>query len=87
MASRVRLALLHRSALFRRCLASVLREEDLWEVRDLDHRSDELHKTLVDEHCDVLVIDLNLPDNLAVDLIQHIHKQRESKAKVVVLVR
>lgn len=83
----IHLKILHRNRLFRECLASVLSEGERFRVTEVDHaESDRLISALEKERVDAVLIDLDLPEGLAVGLTQQI-QQQGSSAKVILFAR
>jgi DNA-binding NarL/FixJ family response regulator len=80
----VRLGIIHRNRLFRECLASVLSEDDRFQVTDLDHRDPDYLKGIEEQGLGMVLIDLNLPEQLAVGLTQQI-RQCAARVKVILL--
>jgi DNA-binding NarL/FixJ family response regulator len=84
MTRAVRLGIIHRNRLFRECLASVLSEDDRFQVTDLDHRDPDYLKGIEEQGLGMVLIDLNLPEQLAVGLTQQI-RQCAARVKVILL--
>ncbi len=80
----VNLKILHRNRLFRECLESVLAEDQRFDVQSIDHTDPDLLDTFDQGESDVFLIDLNLPDGLAVELTRRI-RQRIERAKLLLL--
>jgi DNA-binding NarL/FixJ family response regulator len=80
----IRLKIIHRNRLFRECLESVLAEDQRFDVQSVDHTDGVEMETLDQEECDVFLIDLNLPGELAVDLTQRIRRRLDG-AKLLLL--
>lgn len=78
------MAIVHRHRLFRECLISALSEADQLHVIDVDCSVPGYLPTLERERPDVVVVDLNLPGQQAIDLTRHVRQHVES-AKVIVL--
>jgi DNA-binding NarL/FixJ family response regulator len=85
MSNRRHLLVFHRNCLFRDCLASFLTHNRDFEASSVDHmRSDQVDDLLRDT-ADVLLLDLNLPDNMAVEIAQAV-KDGQLDTKVIILV-
>ena len=84
MKDSLRLAVVHRHRLFRECLTSALSDDEWLHVVDLDHTAKGYLEVLEEPPPDVVVIDLDLSDRLALDLTRHIRERIES-ARVIVL--
>ena len=80
----VRVQCLHHRRLFRECLLSIL-ESRQFVVRAADHSTWDFRKQLYEWRPDVILIDLNLPERLTVEIAQHVKTYLEG-VKVVVLV-
>ncbi len=80
----IHLRIIHRNRLFRECLASVLSDGQRLEVRDIDHAEPGFLEALTKQPPDVVLIDLNLPDQLAPELTQHIREHLD-RSKVILL--
>jgi two-component system nitrate/nitrite response regulator NarL len=84
MTRAIHLAILHRNRLFRECLASVLSEDKRFQLTDLDHSDPDYLKSIQEEGPGVVLIDLELPEQLAIELTQHV-RERVPAAKVILL--
>jgi DNA-binding NarL/FixJ family response regulator len=80
----IHLKIIHRNRLFRECLESVLAEDQRFHVQIVDHTDPRELETFDREESDVILIDLNLPGQMAVDLTQRI-RQRLDRAKLLLL--
>ena len=84
MRKTIRLQIFHRSRLFRDCLAAAFSEDDRFEVLDA-HQTDFDHAGQADPTFPhVILVDLDLPDRLALDLT-HRAVQRGGDTKIIVL--
>jgi DNA-binding NarL/FixJ family response regulator len=73
----------HRNRLFRECLAQVLSQSSDHKIRPAEHEPANLSQLLSDSHVDVILVDLNLPNNCTLQLIEEAVKH---ETKVVILV-
>lgn len=80
----VHVKIIHRNRLFRECLVSVLADDPRFDVRAVDHADARQLELLEEEQSDVILIDLNLPDQLAVELTQRLCPRQEP-AKLLLL--
>jgi len=80
----IRLKIIHRNRLFRECLESVLAEDQGFDVQSVDHADPDALASFDQEESGVFLIDLNLPDELAVELTQRI-RGRMDRAKILLL--
>lgn len=81
-----RIAVLHRNCLFRDSLVTFLRSTSRYEGLSIDHTSAEFDEAeLIQVQADVFLVDLNLPNNLAIRIAQLLqgHAPRQ---KLIVLV-
>jgi DNA-binding NarL/FixJ family response regulator len=88
MAGVIQLKVIHRNRLFRECLALVLAEagsNTQFRAAALDHADAQALQSLAHDQTDVLLIDLCLPEDLAVELTQYA-REHAPGAKVVMLV-
>ncbi len=65
-----RILILHRNVLFRDCLSNYLRTVRNDEAVSLDHTQVNGIEEIVADNADLILLDLNLPDNLAIDLVK-----------------
>ena len=65
-----RFLILHRNALFRDCLSNYLRTDHNDEATSLDHTQVNRVEDIVSDDIDLILLDLNLPNNLAIDLVR-----------------
>lgn len=80
-----RILVFHRNQLFRDCLTAFLHAQLGYEALAVDHSETELADGLLREHADLLLLDLDLPDGLAVEITRAVH-DRDLATKVIVLV-
>ena len=85
MESRKRFLVLHRNQLFRDCLRTFLVNECGHEVMSLDHTSVDPSEQLLVSPPDVVLVDLNLPEGLSVE-ISRAAIRGQSETKVIILV-
>ena len=79
----IHLKILHRNRLFRECLVSVLSEGQRFRVTEVDHADSEHLISLIEEdRADAVLMDLDLPEQLAIGLTQQL---RECTARVKVI--
>ena len=84
MTRAIRLAIVHRNRLFRECLASVLSDGKRFRLTDVDQTDPNYLKSMQEQDPDVILIDLGLPEQLAVGLTQHI-REGVPRAKMILL--
>ena len=70
---RIRVQILHHNRIFRECLAAVLSNDGRFLVDQIDHTDPDGLTAIFASHPQVLLIDLRLPDELALDLTRRIH--------------
>jgi DNA-binding NarL/FixJ family response regulator len=75
IASPIRVGIVHQNRIFRECLAEVLSKEGRFRAEQIYDSDRDYHAAVVAARPDVLLIDLNLPDQLALDLTRHFHDQ------------
>ena len=80
----ITLKILHRNRLFRECLVSVLSEGKRLEVGHVDHGASDYLKAIEEQPPDVVLVDLNLPEQIAVELTRHVRRRLEG-TKVILL--
>ncbi len=80
-----RLLVFHRNCLFRDCLATFLSSQLQYDAVSIDHTSVEQAQELVQDAASVLLLDLNLPDGMTVE-ITRANIARQVNAKVILLV-
>ena len=73
----IHLKIIHRNRLFRECLESVLTEDNRFHVQVVDHTDSRDLETFDREESDVLLLDLNLPGQLAVELTERVRRRLE----------
>ena len=78
------LKILHRNRLFSECLVSVLSEGDRFQVSHVDHTGSDYLRAIEERPPDVVLIDLDLPEQLSVVLTGHI-RERLPQAKIILL--
>jgi DNA-binding NarL/FixJ family response regulator len=77
-------AAIHRNRLFQQCLVSALSGTDRFTVTGMDYKNPQALAALEDDPPDILLIDMHLPEQLALELTRIVRK-RFSEGKVVVL--
>jgi DNA-binding NarL/FixJ family response regulator len=75
LASPIRVKIVHRNRIFRECLATVLSEDGRFLVGQVDHTDADYLAAIAAERPQLVLIDLNLPEQLALSLTQHIREQ------------
>ncbi len=85
MDNRKRLLVFHRNGLFRDCLVNVFTNDRRYHAQSVDHLEREGIDELLCHPADVVLLDLNLPENRAIEIARAI-KDRQSETKVLVLV-
>ena len=83
MKSVARILVFHRNRLFRECLSQVLSQTGNHKAKPAEHESVDLATLLVGSQADVILVDLNLPENFTLRLIEEAGKH---ETKVVILV-
>ncbi len=81
----IRLMIAHRLRLFSQCLAAVLSDSEQFEVIEFDWISDDRLERIERFRSQLWLIDFDLPENLAVELVEQIRRQVDD-AKVILLV-
>ena len=74
----IRVKIIHRNRIFRECLANVLSEDNRFLVEQVDHTTDDFLAAIAADSPHVVLIDLNLPEQLALSLTHHIREQAPS---------
>ena len=74
----VRVQIVHRNRIFRECLATVLSENGRCVVGQVDHADADYLAAIAAECPQVVLIDLDLPDQLALRLTQYLREQQGS---------
>ncbi len=80
-----RILVLHRNGLFRDCLANYLEATGRFQASAQPHESARRGDELVGEETDIILLDLNLPDNLAKQIVGAV-QTKFAQMKVVLLV-
>ena len=81
-----RILVYHRNGLFRDCLVTFLTKSLEYDAVSMDHRrSEHLDPLCTPENAGLVLVDLNLPDNLAIEITRSI-KAASQQTKVIVLV-
>ncbi|HYW79141.1 MAG TPA: response regulator transcription factor [Thermoguttaceae bacterium] len=76
----IHVRIVHRNRLFRECLVSVLAEDHRFDIQAVDHSDARELELLEESGIDVVLIDLNLPDQAAVELTGRLRRQaKQSK--------
>lgn len=79
-----RILVFHRNSLFRDCLASFL-SKDGYEAQAVDHSRTDQVDELLRFTAEMLILDLSLPDNMAVDITRAV-KDAGLETKILILV-
>ena len=85
MSEQRRLLVFHRNCLFRDCLAEFLSNGGQFDAESVDHSHSESPKDLIGDDCAMVLIDLNLPDGLCVEITRAVRLRGDS-TKVIALV-
>ncbi len=85
MSHRKRILVFHRNSLFRDCLASFLSKDRGYDARAIDHGASDQIDELLRFTADLLILDLSLPDSMAVDLTRAI-RDGGLETKILILV-
>ena len=80
----IRVKIVHRNRIFRECLARVLSGDGRFLVAQVDHTDADYLAAIAAERPQVVLIDLSLPQQLALSLTQHI-REEASYARIIVL--
>lgn len=80
----IHITIVHRNRIFRESLAFALSEADRFQVAPVDHTAADELAAIQHQRPDVVLIDLNLPDQLALELTHHI-RERTDTARVILL--
>ncbi len=73
--SRIRVTVVHQNRIFQQCLAQVLVNQGDYNVFQADHASPDCRRAIAAGNPHVLLIDLNLPDQLALELTRYFHDE------------
>jgi len=82
----IQLHVVHRNRLFRECLASILTKAERYRVVEVDHSDPEYRQRIVVEPPHVILLDLHLPEQLAVEMTEHVARS-QVPAKILLLAR
>lgn len=85
MQAPIKILVFHRNCLFRDCLTSFLTSACEYAALAVDHTRAEQPDALCTESAELILLDLNLPDNLAVEVTKFVRETRPN-IKVVLLV-
>tara|TARA_R110002049_G_scaffold285698_3_gene466863 strand:+ start:6917 stop:7585 length:669 start_codon:yes stop_codon:yes gene_type:complete len=85
MSKQRQLLVFHRNCLFRDCLVEFLSANGQFDARSIDHSVSDSAASFLTEPCDIVLLDLNLPDALAVELAREIQR-KHVETKVIILV-
>lgn len=85
MSHRKRILVFHRNSLFRECLASFLSKDRGLDAQAIDHSSTDQVSELLQASADMLIVDLSLPDNMALEITRAI-KDGHLDSKILILV-
>ena len=80
-----RILVFHRNQLFRDCLAAFLQNHLDYDTLAVDHTATDQVDVLLQDAADLLLLDLNLPDDLAIEITRAV-QDRHLSCKVVLLV-
>lgn len=80
-----RILVFHQNGLFRDCLVSFLTRDGGYQAESIDHMQSDDASELLQDTADLLLLDLNLPDNMAVQIAEA-SRDQALKAKVLILV-
>ncbi|WP_164103310.1 response regulator transcription factor [Candidatus Laterigemmans baculatus] len=84
MSDKKRLLVFHQNCLFRDCLATYLKTSGGYDAESAEHLQSSPLIELIRDPIDVLLLDLNLPDNLTLKIARAI-QQAELPTKIIVL--
>jgi DNA-binding NarL/FixJ family response regulator len=85
MNHRKRILVFHRNSLFRDCIASFLSKDWDCDAQAIDHGESDQVEELLRFSADMLILDLSLPDNMAVDITRAV-KDGKLETKILILV-
>jgi DNA-binding NarL/FixJ family response regulator len=80
----IRVTIVHQNRIFRECLAEVLSEGGQFLLRQVDHTVPDCTAAIAAEQPQVVLIDLGLPEQLALDLTHRI-RQQPSPPRIILL--
>ncbi|WP_182871046.1 response regulator transcription factor [Rhodopirellula sp. JC639] len=80
-----RLIVFHRNRLFRDCLATFLDNEKNYDVNPFDHERNDWKIRLLESDADILLLDVNLADGLAVEVTRMFYDLADG-TKIILLV-
>jgi DNA-binding NarL/FixJ family response regulator len=80
----IHLKIIHRNRIFRESVAVVLSTDDRFQVAPVDHTDADELAAIKQQRPDVVLIDLNLPEQLALELTHHVRECVDS-ARVILL--
>jgi len=81
-----RVIVYHRNCLFRDCLVTFFEMSLGYNAVSIDHKHrEQIEKSLDDKEADIVLLDLNLPDNLAVEIVRSYRRDCPTM-KVILLV-
>jgi DNA-binding NarL/FixJ family response regulator len=83
IAKPIRVKIVHQNRIFRECLAAVLAEDKSVFVDEVDYADPNVMETIALDHPQVVLIDRNLPGQLALDLTRDIHDQPSGPGVIV----
>lgn len=79
------LVIIHRNRLFGECLVSVFSKNQRFRVTHVDHAASDCLKAIEEQPPDVILVDLDLPQGLAVEVTRHF-RRGAGGPKVILLV-
>ncbi len=85
MVDSTRILVFHRNQLFRDCLRAFLQNHLNYDAMAIDHAATDQVNALLDDSSDLVLLDLNLPDELAIEITRSI-QDRQLASKVILLV-
>jgi DNA-binding NarL/FixJ family response regulator len=80
----IRVTIVHQNRIFRECLAAVLSEGGRFLVKQVDHTLPGCAANISAEHPQVALIDLGLPEQLALELTHQI-RQQQAAPRIILL--
>jgi DNA-binding NarL/FixJ family response regulator len=85
IASPIQVKVVHRNRIFRECLARVLCGDGRFQVAEVDHTDAGYLTAIASDSPQVVLIDLSLPEQLALSLTQSLREQEASPSRIILL--
>jgi DNA-binding NarL/FixJ family response regulator len=81
----IRVLVCHQNQLFAECLATALSNEEDFEALSMDWRTADFGAAFASVQPTILLVDADLPNNLAVDMVHELQRQLEHGKAVMVV--